>query len=140
MMNGSLEVLIIEDERLAADHLEKLLLESTFEVKIRDRVDSVKNAMIWFNQHSSPDLIFMDVDLGDGLCFEIFEGTEIKAPIVFTTAYDEYAIRAFKVNSIDYLLKPIDQDELSNAIIKYYNLAEVSPDYQSRVAKTVGAL
>ena len=91
-------------------------------MNIVGKVDSVKNAMKWLLKNDHPDLFFMDVDLSDGLCFEIFEVVDIKKPIIFTTAYDEYAIKAFKVNSIDYLLKPIDQEELNSAINKYLEM------------------
>jgi len=88
-------------------------------IEISGIIQSVKNAVRWLNTHQAPDLIFMDIQLADGLSFEIFEQTIVKAPVIFTTAYDEYALKAFKVNSIDYLLKPIDQSELNNAIEKY---------------------
>jgi len=139
-MSDPLQVLIIEDERLAADHLQKLLEESRLEILILDRIDSVKNAIIWFSKHASPDLVFMDIDLGDGLCFEIFEASEIKSPIIFTTAYDEYAIRAFKVNSIDYLLKPIALEETESAIEKYYEVAGPSSGYLNRISKAADTL
>jgi DNA-binding LytR/AlgR family response regulator len=82
-------------------------------------VQSVKNTIQWLNTHQAPDLIFMDIQLADGLSFEIFEQTIVKTPVIFTTAYDEYALKAFKVNCIDYLLKPIDEGELKNAIDKF---------------------
>jgi DNA-binding LytR/AlgR family response regulator len=111
--------LIIEDEKVAAERLVGLIKKYDPSIVIIEIVQSVKNAVQWFNTHQAPDLIFMDIQLADGLSFEIFEQTIVKTPVIFTTAYDEYALKAFKVNSIDYLLKPIDQNELNNAIEKY---------------------
>jgi len=111
--------LIIEDEKEAAFKLAGLIKKYDQNIEILDTIQSVKNAVIWLNNNETPDLIFMDIQLSDGLSFEIFEQTIIKAPVIFTTAYDEYALKAFKVNSIDYLLKPIDQSELDQAIDKY---------------------
>jgi len=117
-----MKVLIIEDEKLAADRLASLIKKYDAGIEIVGKVGSVRKAVETINTLYLPELIFMDIQLGDGLSFEIFEKTEIKCPVIFTTAYDEYAIRAFKVNSIDYLLKPIDADELAVAINKYRNL------------------
>ncbi|MBN2087112.1 response regulator transcription factor [Candidatus Peregrinibacteria bacterium] len=111
--------LIIEDEKEAAIKLAGLIKKHDQNIVILDTIQSVKNAVIWLNNNETPDLIFMDIQLSDGLSFEIFEQTIVKAPVIFTTAYDEYALKAFKVNSIDYLLKPIDQSELDQAIDKY---------------------
>jgi DNA-binding LytR/AlgR family response regulator len=115
-----MKVIIIEDEILAQEYLQGLL--TSLDIEVVDKIDSVKNAIKWFLKNPKPDLIFLDIELGDGLCFEIFEVIEITCPIIFTTAYDEYAIKAFKVNSIDYLLKPIDKEELKQAIQKYHRL------------------
>jgi two-component system response regulator LytT len=111
--------LIAEDEKVAAERLIGLIKKYDPSIDITEIVQSVKNAVKWLNTHQAPDLIFMDIQLADGLSFEIFEQTIVKTPVIFTTAYDEYALKAFKVNSIDYLLKPIDQDELNNAINKF---------------------
>lgn len=111
--------LIVEDEKVAAERLSGLLKKYDPTIDITGIVQSVKNAVQWLNTHQAPDLIFMDIQLADGLSFEIFEQTIVKTPVIFTTAYDEYALKAFKVNSIDYLLKPISLDELKNAIDKY---------------------
>jgi DNA-binding LytR/AlgR family response regulator len=108
--------LIVEDEKVAAARLVGLIKKYDPSIDITEIVQSVKNTVQWLNNHQAPDLIFMDIQLADGLSFEIFEQTIVKTPIIFTTAYDEYALKAFKVNSIDYLLKPIDQNELNNAI------------------------
>jgi DNA-binding LytR/AlgR family response regulator len=111
--------LIVEDEKVAAERLVGLIKKYDPSIDITEIVQSVKNAVQWLNTHQAPDLIFMDIQLADGLSFEIFEQTIVKTPVIFTTAYDEYALKAFKVNSIDYLLKPIDPDELKNAIDKF---------------------
>lgn len=114
-----MKVLIVEDESMASKRLIKLITTIEPNVDILDSLDSVKRAVNWLNSNESPDLIFLDIQLADGLSFEIFEQTQVTAPIIFTTAFDEYAIKAFKVNSIDYLLKPIDPKELKSAIEKF---------------------
>ena len=111
--------LIVEDEKVAAERLVGLIKKYDPSIDISEIVQSVKNAVQWLNTHQTPDLIFMDIQLADGLSFEIYEQTIVKTPVIFTTAYDEYALKAFKVNSIDYLLKPVDLNELKNAIDKY---------------------
>jgi len=123
-----MKVLIIEDEKLAADRLALLIKQYDAGIEIIGKVGSVRKAAETINIVYQPDLIFMDIQLGDGLSFEIFEKTEIRCPVIFTTAYDEYAIRAFKVNSIDYLLKPIDADELTVAIAKFKNLQKTEKE------------
>lgn len=110
---------IAEDEKVAAERLSGLIKKYDPSIDISEIVQSVKNAVRWLNTHHPPDLIFMDIQLADGISFEIFEQTVVKTPVIFTTAYDEYTLKAFKVNSIDYLLKPIDQKELKNAIDKF---------------------
>jgi len=117
-----MKIIIIEDEQLAAKRLLELILKYDPEIEILGKFDSIERSVEWFNSNPTPDLIFMDIQLADGLCFEIFEQSMITSPIIFTTAYDQYAIKAFKVNSIDYLLKPIDFDELSTAIEKFKNI------------------
>ncbi len=111
--------LIIEDEKMAAERLKDLVLKYDERIEILAIIQSVRNAVNWFNEYTHPDLVFMDIQLADGLSFEIFEKTIITAPVIFTTAFEEYTLRAFKVNSIDYLLKPIDYDELKSAIDKF---------------------
>ena len=111
--------LIIEDEKIAAEKLSGLINCYDQTIDIVGVIQSVKKAVEWLNTNEAPDLIFMDIQLADGLSFEIFEQTIVKTPVIFTTAYDEYALKAFKVNSIDYLLKPISQSELDQAIDKY---------------------
>ncbi len=119
-MNRTLRIVIIEDEESAIRRLQKELerLEGyTFEVLAT--IDSVADSLDWFRSHSEADLIFMDIHLSDGLSFEIFRQLDLPAPVIFTTAYDEYALKAFKVNSLDYLLKPIDPGELQTALDKF---------------------
>ncbi|MEI6408442.1 MAG: LytTR family DNA-binding domain-containing protein [Bacteroidota bacterium] len=125
-----MKILIIEDEQAAARRLEKLLLEIAPESEILDRLESVEASVEWLQQNPSPDLIMLDIHLADGASFEIFEHVELKCPIIFTTAYDEYALQAFKVNAVDYLLKPIKSTELSAAIAKFkdLHLAKPAPD------------
>jgi len=122
-----MKVLIIEDEYPAAERLGKLLHKADEKIQIVDILDSVSGALKWFQQNLAPDLIFSDIQLSDGLCFEIYDKVIVNSPIIFTTSYDEYAIRAFKVKSIDYLLKPIKFEELVQAINKYQSLKSELP-------------
>jgi len=108
--------LIIEDELPAGKRLEKLLLENGFVVL--DQLHSVKSALIWFKENKMPDYIFMDIELADGKCFELFEKIKIESKVIFTTAYDEFALKAFDYNAIDYLLKPIDEEKLKKMLSK----------------------
>ena len=112
-------VLIIEDEEPAAKRLQKMLKEIEPEANVLDNIVSVSSGLKWFKENPSPDLIFSDIQLSDGLSFEIYKKTELLCPVIFTTAYDQYAIEAFKVNSIDYLLKPIKKDDLEKAVNKF---------------------
>ncbi len=113
-----INALIIEDEAPAADRLKKLMMEVDPFIRILDIVDSVSAAKRWLREHPQPDLMMVDIQLADGLSFEIFQEISIESFVIFTTAYDKYAIRAFELNSIDYLLKPVDQAKLANAIHK----------------------
>lgn len=115
-----IHVIIIEDEKPAARRLERMLNRNGLEVK--EKLPSVADAIKWLQHNKEPDLIFLDIQLSDGLSFEIFEKVKLESAIIFTTAYDKYAIKAFKLNSIDYLLKPIDEDELVIAIQKFQKL------------------
>ncbi|MBU2997352.1 LytTR family DNA-binding domain-containing protein [Cellulophaga baltica] len=115
-----MKTIIIEDEKPAARRLNRLLEELNVEVSVM--LHSVEEAIHWFETNEHPDLIFLDIQLSDGLSFEIFDVIDVKSAIIFTTAYDEYALQAFKLNSIDYLLKPIDDEELETAVKKYQNL------------------
>lgn len=110
-------VIIVEDEKPAARLLQRKL--ARLGIQAGTMLHSVEEAVEWFTHNPHPDLIFLDIQLSDGLSFEIFEAVPIKSAIIFTTAYDEYALRAFKLNSIDYLLKPIDEDDLEAAVNKY---------------------
>ena len=112
-----MNVLIIEDEKPAARRLGRML--EKLDMEATAMLHSVEESLDWFQKNEHPDLIFLDIQLSDGLSFEIFESIEIKSAIIFTTAYDEYALQAFKLNSIDYLLKPIDSEDLENAVKKY---------------------
>ncbi len=112
---------IIEDEKVAAERLNDLLLRYDKNIEVKVVIQSVKKAVNWFNTNEQPDILFMDIQLSDGLSFEIFEETVVNSPVIFTTAYEDYTLKAFKVNSIDYLLKPIDFDELKYAIDKFKN-------------------
>jgi DNA-binding LytR/AlgR family response regulator len=114
-----MKVLIIEDEKPASQKIIRLLREINSDIEIIDVLKSVEQSINWFMENPKPDLIFMDIQLEDGICFEIFESNQIQTPIIFTTAYDSYTLRAFKVNSVDYLIKPIDSDELKNAMDKF---------------------
>lgn len=109
--------IIIEDEKPAARLLQRKLEKINIEVGVM--LHSVEESIDWFSKNEHPDLIFLDIQLSDGLSFEIFEKIEIKSAVIFTTAYDEYALRAFKLNSIDYLLKPIDENDLEVAVLKF---------------------
>jgi DNA-binding LytR/AlgR family response regulator len=115
------KVLIIEDEKPAADWLRQLILKFDPRISVLAVLDSVSSAEEWFQQHPAPDLVFMDIQLADGLSFEIFERVKVPCPVIFTTAYEEYAVKAFKVNSVDYLLKPIAWNELEAAFQKFGN-------------------
>lgn len=119
-----MNIVIIEDEAPAFRRLQRMLEEVNPEVNIVEVLDSVEESANWLKQNSTPDLIFMDIQLADGLSFEIFDQVEVRAPVIFTTAYDEYALKAFKVNSIDYLLKPIDAALLTQALSKFEGLKE----------------
>ncbi|MBL4605565.1 MAG: response regulator transcription factor [Flavobacteriaceae bacterium] len=114
-----MDVIIIEDEKPAARRLGRML--SVLGIEARVMLHSVEESLNWFETNKHPDLIFLDIQLSDGLSFEIFEEIDVNSAIIFTTAYDEYALKAFKLNSIDYLLKPIDEDELKVAVDKYKN-------------------
>jgi two-component system, LytTR family, response regulator len=121
-----MNILIIEDEPLVAKDLENLLKRIEPDAKILDVLTSVEASRKWFSSHTVPDLVLSDIQLSDGISFEIYENLHLTCPIIFTTAYDDYAIRAFKLNSIDYLLKPIDGKELAAAINKYKSLSSES--------------
>lgn len=112
-----MNVIIIEDEKPSARRLQRIL--KTLDVEAETMLHSVEESLEWFQNNEHPDLIFLDIQLSDGLSFGIFESLDINSAVIFTTAYDEYALQAFKLNSIDYLLKPIDEDDLKNAVTKF---------------------
>jgi len=114
-----MKVLIIEDEKPAVRRLTQLLSVHLPEAQVLESIDTVSAAVNWFGKNAEPDLLFLDIQLADGISFEIFEKIKVTAPIIFCTAYDQYAIKAFKLNSIDYLLKPIDPEELTQALNKF---------------------
>ncbi|MBO3116144.1 response regulator transcription factor [Winogradskyella sp. DF17] len=112
-----MNVIIIEDEKPSARRLQRML--KAINITAETMLHSVEEALEWFQKNPHPDVIFLDIQLSDGLSFEIFETIDIKSAVIFTTAYDEYALQAFKLNSIDYLLKPIDEDDLKKAVEQY---------------------
>jgi len=114
--------LIIEDEFHAARRLKQLINKVEPESECIAIIDSVEDAVDWFQRNEAPDLAFFDIQLADGLSFSIFQKTDVSIPVIFTTAFDEYALKAFKANSVDYLLKPIDENELTGALTKYRRL------------------
>ena len=122
-----MKILLIEAEEPAALRLQKMLLEIEAGASVSDNIVSIASAVKWFKENQMPDLIISDIQLSDGLSFEIFKAVEILCPVIFTTAYDQYAIEAFRVNSIDYLLKPIKKDELSGAIAKFKKMKPAAP-------------
>lgn len=128
-----MKVLIIEDETAAAKNLSALLEKVDPSVEILDVLETISDSVEWFTKNQAPDMVFMDIHLSDGRAFNIFDNVEVHAPIIFTTAYDQYALEAFKVNSIDYILKPIKEEDLSRALEKFRKLskAEIN-DYVER--------
>jgi DNA-binding LytR/AlgR family response regulator len=135
-----MNALIIEDEKLVALELTASIAEVDPTIKIVGTVGSVKTALRWFAENAEPDLIFADIQLADGISFTIFDKFQIMCPIIFTTAYNEYAIQAFKVNGIDYLLKPVDWDELRQAIAKARALTKNQNKIPIDVQKLMDAL
>lgn len=131
-----MKVVIIEDETPAANRLAKLLQQYDSGINIVSKADSVEAAVKYFKTAPAPDLVFMDIQLADGLSFDIFEQAEVKSPVIFTTAFDQYTLKAFKVNSVDYLLKPIDEKELQLALDKYHTLHQKSlPGFSEKMIR-----
>jgi DNA-binding LytR/AlgR family response regulator len=120
-----MRILIIEDEILVAKDIQHHIARIEPGAVVVGTLTSVESSTRWFNENTMPDLILSDIQLSDGIAFDIFESRNITCPIIFTTAYDEYAIRAFKLNSIDYLLKPVDPNELASALKKYRSLKAI---------------
>ncbi len=130
-----MKVLIIEDEQAASQRLVQLLNQLDGSIQVQAVLESVEDAVARLTNHAPPDLIFADIQLSDGLCFDIFKRIPVECPVIFTTAFDEYAVKAFKVNSIDYLLKPIHPEELGQSIQKYRRLkAAFEPQSKLRLA------
>jgi two-component system LytT family response regulator len=119
-----MKVIIIEDERPAAEKLNKAILQFDATIEVTCLLSSVQSAVEWFTSHPMPDLVFMDIELSDGLSFRIFDAVNITCPVIFTTAYDEYWQEAFEYNSIDYLLKPIREEKLASALKKFHQLQQ----------------
>lgn len=119
-----MQIFIVEDEDLAVRKLQKTLQAIGADLQVVGTADSISAAVDWLERHPRPDLILMDIELADGQSFEIFNRIPVRSPVIFTTSYDEYALKAFKVNSLDYLLKPVQQDELETAIGKFRQMKE----------------
>jgi DNA-binding LytR/AlgR family response regulator len=135
-------ILIIEDEEPAFKRLQKMLKDLEPDHTLLNQIVSVSSAVKWFKENEAPDLIISDIQLSDGISFEIFKQVDIKCPVIFTTAYDQYAIEAFKVNSIDYLLKPVKKEELETAVAKFKALtpATASPSPSIDINKLLQSL
>ena len=132
-----MKAVIIEDEKIAAELLKNLICQLDENIEVVTVLQTVEDSVEWLNSNQHPDILFVDIHLADGSSFSIFEKTEVKCPIVFTTAYDKYALKAFEVNSIDYLLKPINKDDLQRALNKYKNLKgeKHEVDYKTLISR-----
>lgn len=135
-----MNVLVVENEKPAADKLCRMLRKIDSSAEILDVLETVESAVGWLQGNPAPDLILMDIQLDDGLCFEIFEAVNVEVPVIFTTAYDEYTLRAFKVNSIDYLLKPVEEVALEAAIAKYRKIFPGSVVSRDNIEKIIREL
>lgn len=116
---ATLRVLLVEDERAAALTLQRMLGECLPSAQVLAQLDSVRGTERWLTEHPAPDLIFMDIHLADGTCFELFKRTTVTSPVIFTTAYDQHALEAFRANGIDYLLKPLELPDLQRSLTKF---------------------
>ena len=135
-----MRAVIIEDENLIAQELRNKIGFVADDIDVIEILPSLKTARKWFMANAEPDMIFMDIQLSDGVSFELFDVYQLNCPIVFTTAYDEYAVRAFKVNGVDYLLKPVDDDELKKAIDKCRNIVDSKTQFPSDIKQLVKKL
>lgn len=139
-----MKVLILEDEALSAKRASQLLTEFDPSIEVIETLESIEDAVIWLRHNPEPDLMLLDIHLSDGLCFNLFERVSVKSPVIFTTAYDQYTLQAFKINSIDYLLKPLDKAELNNALSKYHTLMQDRKSISSfdiqRIKQTIQSL
>lgn len=135
-LHATIKALIIEDEPLVAKDLRNLLRQIDDGIEVLSVLDSVERAEEWFMNNPEPDVLFCDIQLSDGVSFDLFKRVEVACPIIFTTAYDDYALRAFKLNSLDYLLKPIDREELEAALSKFQRrrAQNLVPDMQAQLA------
>ena len=120
-----MKVLIVEDEELAVKKLQKTLHSVTTDAEVVGITDSIRSSVKWLQENPAPDLILMDIELADGQSFEIFDKVEVNTTVIFTTSYDEYALKAFKVNSVDYLLKPVQKEDLEAALDKYQRMKKM---------------
>lgn len=134
-----MNVLIIEDEQAAVRRLQKLLSAVHPDTEVAGVLSSIESAVEWFQSHPAPDVILMDIHLADGPSFDIFERVKIEVPVIFATAYDEYALKAFKVNAIDYLLKPIKQEELAQALQRITKFPQAESQAEDMVQKLAQA-
>src|SRR5215212_5317471 len=125
-----MKILIVEDEELAVKKLKKTLLSVDESATVVGEADSIKSTVSWLENNPSPDLILMDIELADGQSFEIFNHVKVKSPVIFITSYDEYALKAFKVNSVDYLLKPVQKEDLQTALEKFRQMKKIYTDGQ----------
>jgi len=135
-----MKAVIIEDEEIIAKVLENKIKKAAPDVDVIQVLPSLKTARKWFGENAEPDLLFMDIQLSDGVSFDIFNDFSLKCPVIFTTAYDEYAIRAFKVNGVDYLLKPVKETELAAAIDKCRKLVEKNEKPPADIAELIKSL
>jgi DNA-binding LytR/AlgR family response regulator len=135
-----MKAVIIEDEEIIARVLENKIKKAAPDVDVIQVLPSLKTARKWFGENAEPDLLFMDIQLSDGVSFDIFNDFSLKCPVIFTTAYDEYAIRAFKVNGVDYLLKPVKETELTAAIDKCRKLVEKNEKPPADIAELIKSL
>lgn len=135
-----MDIVIIEDEKITAYELTQTIMDLEPDAKIVAILSSVKTALAYFQRNVFPDLIFSDVQLGDGLSFEIFKAIKISAPVIFCTAYDEYALDAFKTNGIDYILKPSTSQTIADALVKYRNLRQTFSDGENKYKAVLEAL
>jgi DNA-binding LytR/AlgR family response regulator len=135
-----IQVLIIEDEPHAADRLKQLISSLKPEIKVIDTLESVRQSVSWLKANPMPSLIFLDIHLADGISFEIFDQVEVTCPIIFTTAYDAYALKAFSVNSIDYILKPIDRNDLQRSLDKFTRMSGTAEKMMESISLAVEML
>lgn len=134
-----MKAVIVEDELIAAQNLQRVIGQVAADIQVIAVLQSVEESVEWFSLNPAPDLVFMDIHLADGSSFGIFEKVQIKSPVIFTTAYDEYALKAFEVNSIDYLLKPINTKNFERAIAKFRHLASTNDNTTDSIAKLLAS-